>query len=171
MNGHSDLTDFFPVWLDISAVLTNYPAGNGVVYKLSQADNALNFVYTSLANTNAGDYLIKDVASCGPSFSQNVRDAGTANITSKGIALSSDWLNNIIANTNKGILLMEAARKSTAPLVLEVLSNKTVLARAELPLSLDGVEKMYRWVNLRHVTLEKEARITNTNQPDNYLMR
>ena len=169
VNGRSDLADFFPVWLDLGSALVGYPPTNsGVVYKLSQADNALNFVYTSLANTNAGDYLIASNSTCGVARNQNSYNADTIRVASTGTVLNVEFLNRIAANTNKGVLLMEATQESTAPLVLEVLSNKTVLARAELPLSLDGVEKMYRWINLRHVTLEKEARITNTNQPDNY---
>ena len=150
VNGRCDLTDFFPVWLNIGSALRGYPPTNsGVVYKLSQADNALNFVYTSLANTNAGDYLVTDVGSCGSNFTQNVSNAATIHVTADGVVLSTNFLSRIAASPDKGVLLMEATQASTAPLVLQVLSNSTVLARAELPLSLDGVEKMFWHKNLR----------------------
>jgi predicted outer membrane repeat protein len=149
VNGSCDLTDLFPVWLDISSALTCCPVTNGFTYRLSQAQSALQFVYTGLANTSAGDYLITDVGSCGSSFTQKVRDADTIKITSGGVDLSPEFLGRIAASPNNGVLLMEAVAKSTAPLVLQVLSNNTVVARAELPLSLDGVEQMFRHKNLR----------------------
>ena len=150
INGRCDLTDFFPVWLDLGSALMGYPpANNGVVYKLRQANNALNFVYTSLANTNAGDYLVTSNGTCGVAMNQNSYNADTIRVASTGTVLNVEFLNRIAANTNKGVLLMEATQESTAPLVLEVSSNGTVVAQAELPLRLTGVEKMFRHKNLR----------------------
>ena len=37
-----------------------------------------------------------------------------------------------------------------------------------MPLSIDGVEKMVRWINLRHVTGGSETRATDTAEPPNY---
>ena len=149
VNGRSDLTDFFPVWLDIASALTNYPPANGIEYRLSQADQALRFVYTDLTRDQAGDYLITDITSCGSAFNQNVYEADTIKITSDGIVLSPGFLERIIENPDKGVILIEAVAASTAPLVFEVLSNKTVMVQAELSLSLSGVEQMFRHKNLR----------------------
>ncbi len=129
VNGRSDLTDFFPVWLDISSVLTSYPVGSGIEYRLRQADSALQFIYTDLSNTNAGDYLITEIAFCGPAFCQNVRDSDTIKVTAEGIVLDSVFLDRIAASPDKGVLIMEAVGLSTAPLVLEVVSNGTVCVK------------------------------------------
>ncbi|NOU36519.1 MAG: hypothetical protein HOO88_07095 [Kiritimatiellaceae bacterium] len=169
VNGRCDLTDFFPVWLDIGLVLAGCPVTNGFTYRLSQASNALQFVYTDLAKTNAGDYLITDISSCGSNFTQNVRDADAIQITSGGVDLSSEFIERIIENPNNGILLMEAIRPSTAPLILQVLSNDTVVARTELPLRLSGVEDMFRHKNLRpEIGGDKHVddRSTAPNWPD-----
>jgi hypothetical protein len=155
VNGRSDLTDFFPVWLDISSVLSNYPPANGITYKLHYPVSALRFVYTDLTRTTAGDYLITDVSSCGPSFNQNVSEAETILISQSGVTLNTDFLNRITANPNKGVLLIEAAdilyrpQLLTAPLLLTIASNDTILASTELPLSLSSVEDMFRHKNLR----------------------
>jgi len=150
VNGSCDLPDFFPVWLNISATLSNYPPANGITYKLHCPGDALRFVYTDLANTNAGDYLIKDVASCGPAFNQNAAEAETILIPEKGVTLNTDFLNRIAANPNKGVLIMEAVEAiMSGSLLLTIVSNDTILAYTELPLCLSGVEYMFRHKNLR----------------------
>ncbi|MFA7256541.1 MAG: choice-of-anchor Q domain-containing protein, partial [Kiritimatiellales bacterium] len=156
VNGRSDLTDFFPVWLDIASALTNYPPANGIEYRLSQAGSAVQFVYTDLTASDAGDYLITDVSSCGPSFNQNVYQADTLLIPESGVELNSAFLDRIAANPDKGVLLIEAidvlVEKTdilNAPLLLTVVSNNTILAYTQLPLSLSGVEQMFRHKNLR----------------------
>jgi hypothetical protein len=168
VNGRSDLSDFFPVWLDIGAALSNYPPGNGNEYRLGQADDALKFVYTDLTNTNAGDYLITSNRTCGVAMNQNSYEADTLHITSSGISLDTNFLNRIAANTNKGVLMMEAVAPSTAPLTLEIWQNDSKVWETRLALSLSGVEDMYRWINLRHVTGGGEDKLTNADkQPGN----
>ncbi len=170
VNGRSDLSDFFPVWLDLSTALNILPPNRTVQYRLKQADDALKFVYTDLPRDFAGDYLIRDIGYCGPDFNQNVNVADTIQITAEGVALSTDFLNRIIANTNKGVLLMEATKASTAPLVLELWQNDCKVWETSLALSLSGVEDMYyKWINLRHVTGGSEDRPTDTRaQISNY---
>jgi hypothetical protein len=169
VNGRSDLTDLFPVWLCLESALNNYPAENGIEYRLSQEQSALNFVYTDLTHNQAGDYLITDVSSCGADFNQNVCEADTVKITAEGIKLNSDFLNRITADPDKGVLLMEATGPSTAPLVLEIVSNGTVCVKTELPLSLSGIEQMFRHKNLRAEIggdEDVDDRSTATNWPD-----
>jgi hypothetical protein len=171
VNGHSDLIDFFPVWLDISTMLTSCPPSNGITYKLHYPLSALRFIYTDLARTNAGDYLITDVGSCGPLFNQNASEAETLLIPQNGVTLNTDFLDRIADNPDKGVLLIEASKALTAPLLLTITSNDTILAYTELPLSLSGVEDMFRHKNLRaDIDVgEKEKvddRTTVTNWPD-----
>ena len=49
--------------------------------------------------------------------------------------------------------LVEARTNTTAPLVLDILSNGYVLAEAQLPLNITGVEQMFRHVNLTAAVL------------------
>jgi len=171
VNGRSDLPDFFPVWLDIASALTNYPPASGIEYRLSQAGNALQFIYTDLTASNAGDYLITDVASCGSNFTQNVYEADTVKITANGVVLSADFLGRIEADSSKGVLLVEGIAASSAPLFLTVVSNGTTLCEAQLSLSLSGVEQMFRHKNLRSEAGGSESvadRDTAPNWPDSF---
>lgn len=149
VNGRSDLTDFFPVWLDIASALTNYPPAYGIEYRLSQADQALRFVYTDLTRDQAGDYLITDITSCGPAFNQNVYEADTIKIASGGVALITNFLSRIEGDSDKGVILIEAIGSTVYPLTLSVVSNDTILCQAELPLRTSGVEFMFHHKNLR----------------------
>jgi hypothetical protein len=182
VNGRCDLTDFFPVWLDISAALSNYPSANGITYNLHYPLGALRFVYTDLTRSHAGDYLIStNIASCGPSCTQSVYEAATVLIPEKGVALNSAFLDRIAANTNKGVLLIEAINVPsrpqllTAPLLLTIVSNDTILAYTELPLSLSGIEAMFRHKNLRAeigvrigIGLELKENVADRNTAPNW---
>jgi len=62
VQGRSDLVNFFPVALRLGNILRLLPPSNGYEYHLYQADKAIiggavKFVYTSMAPTNAFDYL------------------------------------------------------------------------------------------------------------------
>lgn len=168
VNGSCDLIDFFPVWLDISATLSNYPPANGITYNLHCPANALRFVYTDLSRTNAGDYLTKEVASWPPVHS--LSKAGTIRIpeSEEGITLDTDFLNLIAAEPDKGVLIMEAVDAlASGSLVITVVSNDTILSYAELPLCLTGVEDMYRVKNLRPSGLGGRDLLDNPpNRPD-----
>jgi hypothetical protein len=171
VNGRSDLIDFFPVWLDISTMLTGYPPSNGITYKLHYPLSALRFIYTDLIRTNAGDYLITDVGSCGPLFNQNISEAETLLIPQNGVTLNTDFFDRIADNPDKGVLLIEASKALTAPLLLTITSNDTILAYTELPLCLSGVEDMFRHKNLRaDVDVGGKAKVddrtTAPNWPD-----
>jgi pimeloyl-ACP methyl ester carboxylesterase len=65
------------------------------------------------------------------------------------VVLDGDFLDKIINDENKGVLMIEGAGATTSPLVLEIWNSGTKICENELPLSIDGVEKMYRWINLR----------------------
>ncbi|MBN1270112.1 MAG: hypothetical protein JXB04_11025, partial [Kiritimatiellae bacterium] len=47
------------------------------------------------------------------------------------------------------------------------LADTALVCSAEMPLSLSGVEDMFRWINLRHVTGGSETRTNNLAEPDN----
>lgn len=152
VNGRNDLVDFFPVWLNLKAMLDYRPRQQGVQYRLRQADEAVKMVLTDLTADKAGDYLIVEQEKYGPSLRQKACEAKAQQVTVEGVVLPENFLDGIRANERKGVILLEGTRKTTSPLVLEIHENGTRIGEVAMPLSLDGVEKMYRWVNLRNMT-------------------
>lgn len=149
VNGRSDLTDFFPVWLRLESALETYPSGGDIEYRLRHYGEDLRFVYTDLARDQAGDYLITDVTSCGSDFNQNVYEADAVKVKADGVVLNSSFLSRIVANPDKGVLLIESIGSTAFPLELTVVSNGTVLVSAQLPLRTSSVEFMFRHKNIR----------------------
>lgn len=150
VGGRCDLLDFTSVWLDLSSVLQLFPP-NLAQYKLKQANDAVKMVYTDLTKQQVGDFLIAGGQTYGPLFNRFAYDAPTFKVTATGVSLSPDFLNKIKNDPAKGVLLMEGAGQATTPLVLEVWYNGCKVYTKKMPLSLDGVEKMYRTVNLRNM--------------------
>ena len=126
VNGAADLADFFPVFLDLKKILAFLPPGAGVTYKLKQADNALNFVYTNLTRATAFGYLTDNSGSgYGPSLGQPAMSASTIPITSAGVDIfggpaGSPAFLEAIQNHDGGVLLIEGRTFTSQPLVLEV---------------------------------------------------
>ncbi|NTU49973.1 MAG: right-handed parallel beta-helix repeat-containing protein, partial [Desulfobulbaceae bacterium] len=168
VDGRCDLVDFFPVWIDLTKAMSVLPPGNGVEYKLRQANGALKFVYTDLTKDHAGDFLTVEAYKYGNAFNKRVYEAETVAIAATGTSLSIEFLNRIASDNQKGVLLLEGVAASSAPLVLEVWKDGTLLCQHEMPLSISGVEGLYRWINLRGVAGGAVGRSTDTNQPPNF---
>lgn len=168
VNGRSDLLDFFPVWLDLKQTLDLLPPSSNVQYRLRQNDAALKAVYTGLTKEQAGSYLTTEGSIYGPSFNQNACKAGTFEVTTSGVVLAETFLNKIRNDETKGILMMEGAQATTKPLVLEIWKDGQNICEKEMPLNIDGVEKMYRWVNLRGMAGGDASRATDISEPANY---
>ena len=163
VDGRCDLLDFFPVWLDLHDTLDLLPTTDGAEYKLRQANGALRAVYTDLTTSTAGDFLDTEGSTYGPAFDQNSFEASTFEITSSGVTLSTGFLDKIVADENRGILLMEGAGSTTSPLVLEIWKDATVICERELSLQISGVENMYRMINIR----PSGGPSTSTGEPAN----
>ena len=56
INSLRDLIDFFPVSLNFAEAIKAYPPDGQTRYILSQADGAVNIVFTGLSSKNAGSY-------------------------------------------------------------------------------------------------------------------
>ncbi|HBA84461.1 MAG TPA: hypothetical protein DCZ95_10240, partial [Verrucomicrobia bacterium] len=149
VNGRCDLPDFFPVWLDLNQILNLFPPSATVQYKLKQADAAVKIVYTDLTKDQAGNFLTTEGNTYGPSFNQNAFEADAIAIASFGIVLNNSFLLKIKNNANKGVLMMEGTKPTTAPLILELWVGGIKIFEQQMPLSIDGVEKMYRSINIR----------------------
>ena len=169
VNGRADLVNFFPVALCLSNVLQWLPPTNGWEYHLAQADSAVKFVYTSLTPTNAFDYLTNVTATAGYGVNgdEAPQSADTIAVSSSGTKLDTNWLAQVQNNGGYGVVLMEGCATTAQPLNLEIWKNGQKLGGVPLYLSISGVEQMYRWINLRHVTGETETRTTDVNQPAN----
>jgi hypothetical protein len=144
IHGTRDLVDYFPVYLNISSVaqiwLTNQQYTN-LEFRLSQADGALRFVYTSLTPTNFMNYLRNT------NVAESLAAAVTTTITPTGVNLTNTFLQQIATN-NQGMIVVEAWESTTQPLVLDILQNGNVIAETALYLNITGVEQMYRQKDL-----------------------
>ncbi len=149
VDGRCDLLDFFPLWLDVGNLLAMLPQDGTTTVCLRQEDGALRAVYTDLRAADAGSYLVSAVANCGPDFAQATHEARTFLIDAADVVLSPAFVNRIVADPRKGVLLVEGCAETQKPLVLEVLRDGVRIMVVELPLSVSGVEDMYRWINLR----------------------
>jgi hypothetical protein len=153
IQGTRDLVDFFPIHLSIGSLFQSNALSAGIspfdpayVFVLKQADTALYFLETDLARTNFMDYLRTTNFLASISSPCHV-------ITPGGIILGTNLLAKI--RDGRGILLIEASKPTTAPLVLEVRRGTNVIASCSLALSIDGVEKMFRHKNLIATTFPK----------------
>jgi probable HAF family extracellular repeat protein len=162
-----DLVDFFPVYLDIGNLLALFPPDQNFTYTFKQDDEALNFTYTTMDPISSGDFLRKIGA---PDQSDNARGLAHAivqQITRTGVPIDSGLLSS--TSNFKRVILLEGRAATRNPLVLEVSDDEhKLMARIELPLSIDGVEKMYRHVNMMAADRAFGGRPTQLDQPENY---
>ena len=158
VNGRCDLLDFFPVWANIHSTMKLLPDDYNCSYVLRQADAAVNFFHSDLIREKAGNFLIEESQSYGSSLDKPAYLVSVVNIPDGGIDMTAggaDLLGAIHANPDKGVLILEGKASTTSPLILEIRKDGpagTLLYETQLPLSLSGVEEMYRTVNLRNMT-------------------
>ncbi|HUL51023.1 MAG TPA: alpha/beta hydrolase, partial [Candidatus Nitrosotalea sp.] len=165
VNGVCDLIDWFPVFLNITNLLELLPP-DANEYRLAQADDALNFVYTDLRPDDVGRYLTNTLdTGFGPDFNQAAASATCLPVTANGAALSPAFLQRI-RDDGRGVLLFEARKASDQPLRLEVWNQRRLAAVVELPLRISGVEDMYGWLNLRGLTGQETSRDSALDPPN-----
>jgi len=169
VNGTRDLVDFFPVFLDIKRLLEILPSDK-FDYSLACEDPFLNYVATDLRPETVREYLTKLDSTTGELDSAGVlSNQPITRIVREGHKLNTDFLDKI-QNEGKGVILVEAWSRVTHPLRLKVIRHDTgeLVTQVELPLSIDGVEKMYRHVNFLYVDNAEGGRLTETREPPNY---
>ncbi|NLE39010.1 MAG: hypothetical protein GX621_13385, partial [Pirellulaceae bacterium] len=168
VDGVRDLVDFFPVWVDIKDTLSVLPMAD-YDYVLKHAGGALNaFACNSLPISSNPD-LKPNAHLYSTSFGDTYGTYNVGQITASGLTLPQGFLSEIL-NNDRGIVLLEGRSATTDPLVLEIRrkSDSATICEKEMPLSLSGVEDMYRWINLRGVANGPVSRTTDLSEPDNY---
>lgn len=160
-DGLRDMEDFFPVFLDIRALTSALPPGvNDVSYWLRHDDEAVGVVFTNFTRAQALNFLRGATTELGTGFgpllAQPASSATVTKVTAAGIDISTTGIMTAspaffdrIANHDGGVLLVEASKATTKPLLLEVRRGNTVVAELELVLKIDPVETMFSYVNLR----------------------
>jgi hypothetical protein len=170
IDGVRDLVDVFPVLVDLSkAVSLLHP--DQYAYRLKHASGAINAAptvllrgYTDDESTRAGAYMKRlDVAS----FLVDV--PVLQQITPAGILIPEIYLMDALATGEGFILLCEGRAETLQPLVLEIRkkTDQTIVYTAEMPLSLSGVEQMFRHKNLRDVA-DGDSTVADRDEASNY---
>ena len=149
IRGASDLVNFFPVALNLSNVLRFLPTSSGYEYRLSQADSAVDIIYTDLSRTNAFEYLTNS-AWWDNTLGRDLYNVYASAVTAGGITLNGDFLNRILTDGNKGVILVEGIKATQKPLMLEIWHKGQKLAGIPLYLNISPMEDMYRHLNLRN---------------------
>lgn len=173
VDGTRDLIDFFPVHLDILRLIITYDPAT-YLYRLRNADSALNYVITDLGPANSGDYLTGSNGTIEPA--KTLATAPTlpissvsANIlTAPYIALKPEVLNAV--KQGKGVILVEGYKPTQNPLTLEVYDKDlNKVFETSLNLSIDGVEQMFRHKNLMRQMYQIEQQFPGIIPPGGVL--
>jgi len=169
VNGREDLINYFPLYLDIAQLVKFLPPSE-YSYQLSQADAAVNVVYTDLKPAQVGGFLTNTNTT--GSLYDNTSALATASkvhVLPSGVPIDESWINSIgDTNSAGGVILIDGVAKTTNPLVLSVTVGSQQVASIQFPLSIDKIGNMYRWVNLRGATGGSTAVSSKTNIPSNY---
>ena len=166
INSLRDLVDFFPVSLNFSEAIKAYPPDGQTRYILSQADGAVNIVFTGLNASNAGSFNQKINSDIyGDTFNQPWSQAEVHPIN-PSIELSESQILRML-NNGEVIIMIEGRKETRAPLVFKIEKDGKKCLEVSLPLHLDDVERMYRHLNIRDVVTTYDGKKISDN-PANY---
>jgi hypothetical protein len=163
VDGVRDLIDFFPVQLDLQGLLNIFSVDE-YSYTIKAEGENLNVLFTSLDSQNVGNYLtdVNYARQIAESYIFGVDRAGIKLLPYDGGQLPfvcpSLMCNDgrvafegFVQNLKQGqsVILLEGSGAGQQPLVLEITDRAgNVAFQIELSLSLDGVEQMFRHLNL-----------------------
>ena len=170
INGHKDLVDFTPVFMDVSSIwILPKEIRENLMFRLRQDDEAVNAVWTALEKSEAGDFQRKDVKCCGRNWNQNSYEATVEKVDSNGIEIPEVLAEEmrISANTNEGVLFVEGRGMSKKPLVLDVYYGVKKIASGGLPTHLSSVADMYWFYSIRGVEDGAEFQMPRGYTPSN----
>ena len=168
VDGMKDLIDFFPLHLDLKSALAVLPESE-FKYVLKHEDEALKFYEHPTC--------VVDGSEEGKEPNRHVKDVGTGRgLAAKALKLASSQGSELSANMlinlkeGRGVLVIEGAKKTTKPLILEILkkSDNSSIGKVDFPIRIADVEEMYRHVNMRDVTGGSGGHSTQTGEPSGY---
>lgn len=150
VDGMRDLTDFFPVQLDLRSLLEIFPAQQ-YRYLLKTEGENMNFAFTTFGEQEAGYYLAGDGTGIGPA--KTLGAAKTFRVVKAGINLQDSEGGGAYLlrarDEGRDVILVEGRVAGNKPLVLEIQDvNGNKVFDSRLNVSLDGIEQMFRHKNL-----------------------
>lgn len=173
VNGLRDLADLTPVWIDFSEPredgMSDDEIGN---LSWTLRSDCVNVVWSSLERKEAGGYQRKDQGSrFGKGLGEPLESASVVPCGAS-MELEPDFKRRLSESLNAGVFLIEGARPGTE-LVLEGWreegNEKRKIVEAHAKISVDSVERMYRWMPLRYVCGQEDLvdDVHNMNPPSN----
>jgi len=158
VDGVRDLVDFFPVVLDLKPLFNLFPPER-YGYRLKSTLEDINLVVADLHPDSIGDYLTNgdEARRVAQLPSIPVRrdgrfDDGVYQKTSQ--QQFNDLLLKMKNENRAGVILVEGVKPGKEPLRLEITDQAGNIAfQAELNLSIDGVEQMFRQKNIIQAAL------------------
>ena len=159
IDGMSDLVDFLPINLNLSHISALLRPSDGFRYYLTHSERAIQVALTSLSPSMAGAiHRDPGLKVFGPKFDGPVTSAEILKPDLEGrIEIPATFIERITMHGH-GVILMEGAKSSQAPLQLEIRRADKAVATIEQPLCVVPVETMYRHVNLTRVTCDYSGR-------------
>ena len=169
VDGKCDILDFTPVWIDMGRALqqltTIFEGSSASDYALtlSQPEEAVNVVWTSLTTNNVSQFLSTDVSNCGSNLGRNLEAADVVHLTEDETRLPDALVSAMLGNRAKGIFLFEGraleneSYQGTKYITLRCYrrpytpGESSHLFELKLPISVSPVEDMFRWVDERWV--------------------
>ena len=149
VDGLRDIVDFFPVLVDVHKILKSVESVSDISIRIRQADAAINFIETQLSPLEVGNIHRQPYSTgFGSGFTEALETATTRTVGPDGILLTNEFLAGILQQ-GSGVLLFEASRATTEPLVMEFINRGNVVVTSTLPLSTSPVRSMMRILNLR----------------------
>ena len=161
VDGVCDFLDFFPVHIDAQALFTFLESREEIrtanergdlTIKLSQADDAVNVVWTSLTRSESGAYQTQNITGCGEWLRKTFINAASEEVPSFGLELPPAFIELMRKNPEQGVILLEGRKRSSAPLVLGLYYDEDICVwKTELQLNILPVEEMYGKIDLRSI--------------------
>ncbi len=147
VDGRRDLIDFFPLWPDLRELLHVLPPETHT-YRLTQeapqGDPLTRVVFAPDLNPATSSAYLDNFENA-----TSVAWADSRSVSPTGPYLPDDILEAI--KLGKGLLLVEGVKPTDSPLVLKIQTRpgNVTVATIPLPVSISGVEDMFRHYNLR----------------------
>ena len=160
VNGMRDLVDFFPISIkfDPKDILNQA----GITLHLRTEQGELKIVPTTFGKSDAGDYLVNE------SKANLVKSSTTIKVDAL-----QDWdvptsIVNRLKSDGEAVILAEARLAMNGELQLIVKKDSNELFRKGIKLKIDGVENMFRHMNLRSVAGGKGGASNRLGEPSNF---